>query len=38
MIFLCWCYVLSEYDVCDVTPSVCPDRASMKNIPGRALG
>ena len=23
-----------EYDVCDVTLSVCPHRASLKNMPG----
>jgi hypothetical protein len=29
--FLCWC---CEYDVCDVTLSVNPHRASLKNMPG----
>ena len=33
--FPCWCYMYSgEYDVCDVTLSVYPHRASLKNIPG----
>jgi hypothetical protein len=35
---LCWCYVLrnsGEYDVRDVTLSVYPHRASLKNMPDR---
>jgi hypothetical protein len=39
--FLCWCCVYNyiqytssgEYDVCDVTLSVYPQRASLKNMP-----
>jgi hypothetical protein len=34
MTFLCWCNVAGEYDACDVTLSVYPHRASLKNIPG----
>ena len=35
MIFFCAGVVYSgEYDVCDVTPSVHPHRASLKNMPG----
>jgi hypothetical protein len=28
---------LGEYDVCDVTLSVYPHRASLKNMPGRCV-
>jgi hypothetical protein len=34
--FLCWCNVrfcVGEYDACDVTLSVYPHRASLKNMP-----
>ena len=34
MIFFCVGVMYSdEYDVCDVTLSVCPHRASLKNMP-----
>ena len=37
MIFFCAGVVYSgEYEVCDITLSVCPHRASLNNIPGHA--
>jgi hypothetical protein len=35
-IFLCWCNVLYSgvCDACDVTLSVYPHRASLRNMPG----
>ena len=35
MIFFCVLTMYSgEYDACDVTLSVCPHRAGLKNMPG----